>query len=141
MESIMNRLISRIFFMATLLSLFNIASANDSLLGIEVSPDNIEEEQSSMDTGDNRNMAVEHGDILGIEASSPSMGQPMQMERELVDITLPVRGMSKKMVESEFGQPINIRAAVGKPPISSWVYDEFTVYFEFKWVLHSVLNK
>lgn len=138
----MNRLSSRIFFMAALLALFNIVSASDDLLGIEVSPNHlIEEEQPVTETGTNRDMAVEHGDILSIEASSPVTAQPMQMERELLDITLPVRGMSKKMVESEFGQPINIRAAVGNPPISSWVYDEFTVYFEFEWVLHSVLSK
>ena len=138
----MNKLISRIFFMAALLSLFNIASANDGLLGIEVSPNHIEEGmQPSTEMGDHQEMAVEHGDILGIEASNPSTGLPMQMERELIDIRLPTRGMRKKMVESEFGHPINIRAAVGEPPISSWVYDEYTVYFEFEWVLHSVLNR
>jgi len=138
----MNRLSSRIFFMAALLSLFNIAFASDDLLGIEVSPNHlIEEEQSITESETSQDIAVEHGDILSIEATSPATAQPIQMERELLDITLPIRGMSKKMVESEFGQPINIRAAVGKPPISSWVYDEFTVYFEFEWVLHSVLSK
>jgi hypothetical protein len=30
---------------------------------------------------------------------------------------------------------------VGDPPISRWVYDHFTVYFEYDKVLHSVVNK
>lgn len=109
MESIMNRLFNRILFMATLLSLFNIASANDGL--------------------------------LGIETNQPSTGRPIELERALIDIRLPSRGMSKQRVESAFGSPIDTRAAVGEPPISSWLYAEFTVYFESEWVLHSVLNR
>ncbi len=51
----------------------------------------------------------------------------------------PTKGQSKATVESKFGTPINKTSAVGEPPISSWVYSDFTVYFEYDLVLHSVL--
>lgn len=53
---------------------------------------------------------------------------------------LPVRGMSKATVASRFGEPKERIAAVGEPPISSWVYDEYVVYFEKNLVLHAVIQ-
>jgi hypothetical protein len=50
----------------------------------------------------------------------------------------PARGATKTRVETSFGTPISKQAAVGDPPISSWEYADFTVYFEFDRVLHSV---
>lgn len=42
---------------------------------------------------------------------------------------------------ARFGAP-NIRVpAVGDPPISSWEYPQFTVYFEFDRALHSVARR
>ena len=55
-------------------------------------------------------------------------------------IEKPEQGMTKTQVEQRFGQPRDWRDAVGQPPISSWVYDEFTVYFEYEHVIHSVLK-
>ncbi|HQQ63598.1 MAG TPA: hypothetical protein PLF22_08485 [Pseudomonadales bacterium] len=52
----------------------------------------------------------------------------------------PERGSSQASVAAQFGQPLDKKAAVGKPPISSWRYANFTVYFEGDHVLHSVLN-
>jgi outer membrane protein assembly factor BamE (lipoprotein component of BamABCDE complex) len=52
----------------------------------------------------------------------------------------PARGISQAAVAAQFGTPLEKKAAVGKPPISSWRYDGFTVYFEGDHVLHSVLN-
>jgi len=142
MESNMNSLSWRIVLMAALLSLFNMVSASDGLLDIEVgSSQPIEEEHSSTEMGEHLEMAVEHGDILGVEILEPSTNQPMPMERELIDLRLPARGMDKSKVRSDFGEPIQMRPAVGKPPISSWLYEDYTVYFEHEWVLHSVLNK
>lgn len=53
----------------------------------------------------------------------------------------PHRGMTKDEVASRFGQPQSRHAPVGDPPISSWDYDSFTVYFEYDHVLHSVLHR
>ncbi|MDH3354968.1 MAG: hypothetical protein OEL79_07115 [Chromatiales bacterium] len=137
----MNSLFSRIILMAALLSIFNIASASDGLLDIEVSPNHlIDEEQPTTETGEQQEGTATHGDLLEIETRTQSISQTMS-NRELVDIKLPSKGMSKSKVKRDFGNPVHINPAVGKPPISSWVYDNYTVYFEHEWVIHSVLNK
>lgn len=53
----------------------------------------------------------------------------------------PQRGISKAAVERSFGTPVSRRAAVGDPPISRWVYEGFTVYFEHDHVIHAVANR
>ncbi len=53
----------------------------------------------------------------------------------------PDRGISKAAVERNFGTPISKRAAIGDPPITRWVYEGFTVYFEYDYVIHSVTNR
>jgi hypothetical protein len=57
-----------------------------------------------------------------------------------VQVTTPARGASKAQVEQQLGAPTQRVAAVGDPPISSWVYPGFTVYFEYDHVIHSVLT-
>lgn len=56
-------------------------------------------------------------------------------------VTKPKKGMTMAQVESRFGAPKDRRGAVGEPPISRWVYPEFTVYFEHSHVIHSVVNR
>ena len=53
-------------------------------------------------------------------------------------LNFPTRGMSTGKVENELGKPIEIIPAVGQPPISRWVYNDRTVYFEFSSVIHVV---
>lgn len=52
----------------------------------------------------------------------------------------PHRGLSKKQVEIRFGAPQAIADAIGEPPISSWSYTAYVVFFENDWVIHSVLK-
>lgn len=52
----------------------------------------------------------------------------------------PVKGELQSSVEKIFGMPKEKKPAVGNPPISRWVYDDFTVYFENDRVIHSVKN-
>jgi len=52
----------------------------------------------------------------------------------------PTNGQSMNMVLAKFGQPNKRVAPVGNPPISRWIYDEFTVYFEHKLVVNSALH-
>ena len=59
---------------------------------------------------------------------------------ELQQIAKPTTGMTKSQVKSQFGAPQKENAAKGKPPISSWEYAEFTVYFENDHVIHSVIK-
>jgi hypothetical protein len=51
---------------------------------------------------------------------------------------LPTRGMTQDAVRAKFGAPSRQVAPVGNPPISRWVYDDFTVYFEGKFSIHTV---
>ncbi|MEM8983074.1 MAG: hypothetical protein AAGC71_08615 [Pseudomonadota bacterium] len=53
----------------------------------------------------------------------------------------PTRGMSMASVERRYGSPDTKRAAVGEPPISRWIYAQFTVYFEHDKVVHAVINR
>ncbi len=53
-------------------------------------------------------------------------------------LSFPTRGMSTGKVENELGRPNEIIAAIGTPPISRWVYNDRTVYFEYSSVIHVV---
>ena len=55
-------------------------------------------------------------------------------------LSRPYKGMEKQQVHSRFGDPVTQTNTIGEPPISSWVFDEFTVYFEYDHVLHTVLH-
>lgn len=53
----------------------------------------------------------------------------------------PASGLTQASVEATFGAPIAKNAPVGDPPISSWEYDGFIVYFEYDKVIHSVKKR
>jgi len=56
-------------------------------------------------------------------------------------IQTPKNGLSMEKTQAIFGEPLKKSPPVGDPPISKWVYPNFTVYFEDNTVLHAVLNK
>ncbi len=56
------------------------------------------------------------------------------------DGSRPTRGTTQAQVQAKFGSPVSKKGAVGDPPISSWKYDTYTVYFEYDQVLFSVLH-
>jgi len=70
-----------------------------------------------------------YADVLLIE-------EVRQSER----MELPVNGLDKATVEAKFGTPVEKQPAVGEPPISSWKYDTYSVYFEYDLVLFAVLH-
>ena len=53
----------------------------------------------------------------------------------------PVRGMSMDEVLARFGEPRTRLPAVGDPPITRWIYERFTVYFEGSTTLHAVVPR
>lgn len=59
---------------------------------------------------------------------------------ELNKISRPSMGMSKAQVRSQYGVPAKENAAKGKPPISSWEYADFIVYFEYDHTIDSVIK-
>lgn len=70
--------------------------------------------------------------IDSIEQEPPNSPQGVQR---------PAKGMTMAQVERAFGAPAKKYPPVGEPPITRWVYDKFTVYFEHQYVLHSVVHR
>ena len=60
--------------------------------------------------------------------------------RQADRMELPKHGQNKADVEAKFGTPVEKNDAVGDPPISSWKYDTYSVYFEYDLVLSTVLH-
>jgi len=61
-----------------------------------------------------------------------------QQEADAPKINMPTTGMSKTRVKELFGEPLDTKEPVGNPPISSWKYADFVVYFQSDYVIHSV---
>ena len=53
----------------------------------------------------------------------------------------PTQGMSMSSVEQQFGQPEQKKPAIGEPPITRWIYSDFSVFFEHNIVIHSVVPR
>lgn len=53
---------------------------------------------------------------------------------------IPSKGMTQDQVRNNFGEPSETKAAVGQPPISRWDYQNYSVYFENNYVIHSFLH-
>ena len=64
-----------------------------------------------------------------------------QQAVEKQSIERPKLGNTQDQVRERFGDPQDWTDAVGEPPISSWEYQDFMVYFEHNLVLHSVLKR
>lgn len=56
-------------------------------------------------------------------------------------VARPVRGMSMDAVLARFGEPTRRLPAVGEPPITRWIYERFTVYFEGSTTLDAVVYR
>ncbi|HTQ36450.1 MAG TPA: hypothetical protein VMH77_05380 [Steroidobacteraceae bacterium] len=70
-------------------------------------------------------------------AQAPPAGDQAQAQPAVPDV--PQRGSTMAQVEAKYGAPREKHAAVGKPPITRWDYDTFSVYFEREYVIHSVV--
>ncbi len=65
---------------------------------------------------------------------------PLGQQGRVWNVESPRTGMSKVQVEQQFGSPIKKSGPVGDPPIYTWEYDKFQVYFEGDYVIHSVVK-
>lgn len=63
-----------------------------------------------------------------------------QQAAEKQSVERPTKGITKDQVQKRFGDPQEWNDPVGDPPISSWEYPDFVVFFEYDRVLHSVLK-
>jgi len=55
------------------------------------------------------------------------------------NISKPEHGMTMDSVVGSFGEPTQRSGPVGDPPISTWSYPGFVVYFERDRVIHAVV--
>ena len=80
--------------------------------------------------------------LLGLMLTSAS-AEVLLIERtqQQHDQVMPKHGQTMQQVETQFGQPLVRRAAVGEPPITRWEYPDYVVYFEHNLVLNSVFKQ
>jgi hypothetical protein len=105
----------------------------------QAAPENIQPRpQAEMPSAVEGMMQRQHqqhtGDVLQLPAKEIQPGETIKIK--LLD--QPRRGMSMAKVQQEFGQPMATSESVGKPPITSWTYNDRIVYFEYSTVLHVV---
>lgn len=82
-----------------------------------------------------------------VATALPASADTMQMH-SLADspannpagVPRPERGLSMDTVRARFGDPGQKIGPVGEPPITRWVYGDYTVYFEGNRVIHSVVH-
>ncbi len=61
--------------------------------------------------------------------------------RQSERMEVPDNGMTTTEVRARFGDPVKEYGPVGDPPITRWEYGKWSVYFEYKTVLFTVLHK
>lgn len=76
------------------------------------------------------------------QSTTATMPAPVQSDMPAkssrFSVTLPGRGMTMTQVEEKFGPPLEKSPEVGDPPINRWDYSNFTVYFEYQYVINAV---
>jgi len=77
--------------------------------------------------------SISYADVISI--AEPSYSTPNTVE----GVLRPKRGMTMNDVEQKFGQADNTTGPIGEPPISTWTYSDFSVFFEDNIVIHSVV--
>lgn len=87
--------------------------------------------------------SLARADVLSMpQPSEPAAAPPpANTVTETTSQTIPGRGMHMDQVEARFGSPKEKIPAVGDPPITRWVYDNYTVYFERDIVLDAVIHR
>jgi hypothetical protein len=80
--------------------------------------------------------------LLGT-VTGPLQADELRIEpiRSRTSVDTPSRGMTMDKVRAAWGNPRRQRGAVGDPPIARWEYDGFVVYFEYQYVLHTVVKR
>lgn len=75
-----------------------------------------------------------------VSLSCTSLLVALLLAAATVSAAVPRNGVNMSQVERRFGPPVEKLAAVGNPPITRWIYNGFTVYFEHRLVIHSVVR-
>lgn len=78
--------------------------------------------------------------FLSFSCHAETVAIPLGQQGKAWSIETPTTGMRKDQVEEKFGAPTEKSGPVGTPPIYTWDYAQFTVYFESDHVIHSVVK-
>lgn len=65
---------------------------------------------------------------------------PLGQQGKAWQVETPATGTTKGSVETKYGSPIEVLGPVGSPPITTWEYQQFSVYFEYDHVIHAVVK-
>ena len=79
--------------------------------------------------------------LLAGAAGAETIAVGNRIEVKTPTIATPARGMTMDEVMKRFGAPSEKLPAVDQPPITRWKYPGFTVYFEAKHVIDSVVAR
>ena len=77
---------------------------------------------------------------VSTRANAEQVKIPLGQQGKHWQVKRPPTGASKAAVEMEYGAPLSTTDPVGQPPISTWEYEGFNVYFEYDHVIHSVVK-
>lgn len=75
---------------------------------------------------------------LSVNAETITLKLGEQGEEIRSELQLPERGQTMEQVEQQHGSPTSQDGPTGNPPITTWHYEKFSVYFEGNYVIHSV---
>ena len=78
--------------------------------------------------------------LLGLIGTAAADVLLIEKVRERMARSLPDNGLTMEQVEQRYGQPVERRPAVGDPPITRWVYEDYSVFFEHQLVIESVVH-
>lgn len=78
--------------------------------------------------------------FLGMISTAMADVLLIEKVRERLARNLPDNGLTMEQVQQRFGEPLEQRGAVGDPPITRWVYDDYSVFFEHNLVIESVVH-
>ena len=89
-------------------------------------------------------MKLKAAALIGLLACGPlamaeTLTIPLTQQGD-ASVKTPKRGAHMSAVESEFGKPPQVQGPVGTPPITRWIYPQFTVTFEKDIVIASVIT-
>jgi hypothetical protein len=78
--------------------------------------------------------------FLSLSSRAETVAIPLGQQGKAWSVETPTTGMRMDQVEEKFGTPGEKSGPVGTPPIYTWDYNQFTVYFESDHVIHSVVK-
>lgn len=78
--------------------------------------------------------------FLGLIGSATADVLLIEKVHERMARNLPDNGLTMEQVEQRYGTPRERRASVGNPPITRWIYDDYSVFFEYSLVIESVVH-